>query len=85
MSAQKPNAFERAVVGGLSYKAGLAATLLDAWADMPVTSVQSVRGLIDQAQLALTEEHAAKEILLFRAIRDVFWRRTRDFSDRKNA
>lgn len=63
MSAQKLTAFEQAVIAGLAYKAGLAAALLDAWAGLPPDSVQSVRSLIDAAQLGVTEEGSAKELL----------------------
>lgn len=63
MSAQKLSAFEKQVVAGLAYKAGLAAALLDAWADLPEISVQSQRSLIDLAQLGVTEERAAREVL----------------------
>ena len=62
MSAQKLTAFERAVTAGLSYKANLAASLLDAWANLPEDSVQSVRSLIDSAQLGVTEERATREL-----------------------
>lgn len=60
---QKLAAFEKQVVAGLAYKAGLAAALLDAWADLPGSSVQSERTLIDLAQLGVTEERAAREVL----------------------
>jgi phosphatidylserine/phosphatidylglycerophosphate/cardiolipin synthase-like enzyme len=63
MSAQKLTAFEQAVVAGLAYRAGLAAALLDTWADMPSDSAQSVRTLIDGAQLSVTEERATRELL----------------------
>lgn len=63
MSEQKLTAFERKVVGGLAHKAGLAATLLDAWANLPKDSVQSARSLIDDAQLGITEENATRELL----------------------
>lgn len=63
MSAQKLTAFERAVLAGLADKAGLAAALLDAWADLPVDSRQSARSLVDTAQLGVTEEGATRELL----------------------
>lgn len=63
MSAQKLTAFEQAVMAGLAYKAGLAAALLDVWAGLPEDSVQSVRSLIDAAQLGVTEERATGELL----------------------
>lgn len=63
MSAQKLTAFEQAVLAGLADKAGLAASLLGAWADLPADSVQSARSLVDAAQLGVTEEGATKELL----------------------
>lgn len=63
MSAQKLTAFEQEVIASLSYRAGLAAVLLDAWAHLPAGSVQSVRSLIDAAQLGVTEERATGELL----------------------
>lgn len=63
MSTQKLTAFEQTVVSGLAYKAGLAAALLEAWADLPAVSVQSARSLIDAAQLGVTEESATKDLL----------------------
>jgi len=63
MSEQKLTAFERKVVAGLAHKADLAATLFDAWANLPKDSVQSARSLIDDAQLGITEENATRELL----------------------
>ncbi|MBB6187570.1 phospholipase D-like domain-containing protein [Rhodanobacter sp. MP7CTX1] len=63
MSEQKLTAFERKIVAGLACKAGLAAALFDAWANVPHDSVQSVRSLIDDAQLGITEESATRELL----------------------
>lgn len=63
MSMQKLTAFERKIVSGLAYNASLAATLLDAWIELPVDSVQSVRSLIDYAQLGVTEERATRKLL----------------------
>jgi hypothetical protein len=63
MSAQKLTAFEQAVVGSLAKRAGLAAALLETWADLPADSAQSVRSLIDAAQLGVTEESATRELL----------------------
>jgi len=63
MSMQKLEAFEKKVVAGLAYKAGLAATLLDAWSELSETSVQSERSLIDLAQMGVTEERAVREVL----------------------
>ena len=63
MSGQNLTAFEQAVVAGLAYKASLASALLDVWADLPIDSVQSVRSLIDDAQLGVTEERATSELL----------------------
>ncbi len=63
MSAQKLTAFEQTVMAGLAYKAGLSATLFAVWADLPTGSVQSVRSLVDAAQLGVTEEISTKELL----------------------
>ncbi|CAJ0807715.1 phosphatidylserine/phosphatidylglycerophosphate/cardiolipin synthase-like enzyme [Ralstonia sp. GP73] len=63
MSAQKLTAFEQATLAGLADKAGLAAALLEAWADLPANSVQSARSLVDAAQLGVTEEAATQDLL----------------------
>jgi phosphatidylserine/phosphatidylglycerophosphate/cardiolipin synthase-like enzyme len=63
MSSQHLTAFERRAVAGLASDAGLAAALLDAWANLPETSSQTVRSLIDSAQLGVTEERAAEAVL----------------------
>lgn len=63
MSAQKLTAFERQAVAGLANNAGLAAALLDAWSNLPESSTQTVRSLIDFAQLGVTEERSAQAVL----------------------
>jgi phosphatidylserine/phosphatidylglycerophosphate/cardiolipin synthase-like enzyme len=63
MSAQKLTAFEGAVLAGLADKAGLAAALLEAWADLHADTVQSARSLVDAAQLGVTEEGATRDLL----------------------
>jgi len=63
VSAQKLTAFEQAALAGLADKAGLAAALLEAWADLPADSVQSARSLVDAAQLGVTEEGATRDLL----------------------
>jgi hypothetical protein len=63
MSAQKLTAFEQAVLAGLADKAGLAAALLEAWADLPADSEQSARSLVYAAQLGVTEEGSTMEFL----------------------
>lgn len=63
MAAQKLTAFEQAVLAGLTNKAGLAAALLEVWADLPADSVQSARSLVDAAQLGVTEEGATNDLL----------------------
>jgi phosphatidylserine/phosphatidylglycerophosphate/cardiolipin synthase-like enzyme len=63
MSVQKLSAFEKQVIAGLAYRAGLAAALLETWSDLPETAFQSERSLIDFAQLGVTEERAAREVL----------------------
>ncbi len=63
MSTQKLTAFEQAVLAGLADKAGLAAALLEAWANLPADSVQSARSLVDAAQLGVSEESASGDLL----------------------
>lgn len=63
MSSQKLSAVEQNILTGLAYKASLAAILLDAWADLPEVSVQSEQSLVDLAQLGVTEQRAARELL----------------------
>lgn len=63
MSAQKLTAFEKKVLAGLAYRAALAAALLDVWADLSESSVQSERSLIDLAQLGVTDERATRDVL----------------------
>lgn len=63
MPSQKLTAFEQAVLAGLANKAGLAATLLEAWGELPADSEQSVRSLVDAAQLGVTEEGATRNLL----------------------
>lgn len=63
MPTQKLTAFEQTVLAGLAKKAGLAAAVLEAWADLPAGSVQSARSLIDAAQLGVTEEGATQGLL----------------------
>jgi phosphatidylserine/phosphatidylglycerophosphate/cardiolipin synthase-like enzyme len=63
MGAQRLTAFEQALLGALSEKAGLAAALLEAWAHLPADSVQSPRSLVDAAQLSVTHEGATREVL----------------------
>jgi phosphatidylserine/phosphatidylglycerophosphate/cardiolipin synthase-like enzyme len=63
MSAQKLSAFEKSAMAGLADKAGLAAPLLEAWADLPADSEQSARSLVYAAQLGVTEEQATGDLL----------------------
>jgi phosphatidylserine/phosphatidylglycerophosphate/cardiolipin synthase-like enzyme len=63
MATQRLTAFEQTVLAGLAEKAGLAATVLEAWADLPPDSVQSARSLINAAQLGVTEEGATQGLL----------------------
>lgn len=63
MPTQKLTAFEQTVLAGLAEKAGLAAAVLEAWADLPAGLVQSARSLIDAAQLGVTEEGATQGLL----------------------
>lgn len=63
MPTQKLTAFEQTVLAGLAEKAGLAAAVLEAWAELPAGSAQSARSLIDAAQLGMTEEGATQGLL----------------------
>ncbi|RZU02168.1 phospholipase D-like domain-containing protein [Rivibacter subsaxonicus] len=63
MATQRLTAFEQTVIAGMAEKAGLAATLLEAWVELPAGSVQSARSLIDAAQLNVTEEGATQGLL----------------------
>lgn len=63
MSTYGLSAFEKHVVTGFATSAGLAATLLNAWAGMPETSIQSDRSLTQLAQLGVTEERSTRAVL----------------------
>jgi len=63
MATQKLTAFEQSALAGLAEKAGLAAALLETWADLPADSAQSARSLIDAAQLGVTEESPTQDLL----------------------
>lgn len=63
MATQRLTAFEQSVLAGLAEKAGLAAMVLEAWAELPAGSVQSARSLVDAAQLNVTEEGAIQSLL----------------------
>ncbi len=63
MATQKLTAFEQSVLAGLAKRAGLAAILLEAWAELPADSVQSARSLVDAAQLSVTEEGPTQSLL----------------------
>ncbi len=63
MPDSKLTAFEKTVIAALAKCAGLAAPVLNAWAELPHASTQSVRSLVDAAQLGLTEEGAVKSLL----------------------
>lgn len=63
MCSSKLTAFEQGVLSGLSDKADLAASLLEAWAELPSSSIQSARSLVAAAQLGVSEEGATSELL----------------------
>lgn len=63
MSTQYLSALEKNIVAKLSYKAGLAALLFDSWSEISDLSIQSEKTLINMAQLGVTEEASAREIL----------------------
>jgi len=61
--SHKLTAFEQAILAGLADKAGLAAALLETWAELPGNSIQSARTLVAAAQLGVTEESATRKLL----------------------
>ena len=63
MSVEKLSAFEKKVLAGLSHRSSIAASLFGSWADLPETLVQTDQSLIGYAQLGVTEEAAAHEVL----------------------
>lgn len=63
MSFSELTAFEKTAVAGLSGKAGLAATLLAVWSELPEGSHQTAKSITALAQLGVTEERGAKEVL----------------------
>lgn len=63
MSASRLSAFEKRAIAGLAPRAGVAAALFETWSVLPAASAQTVRSLIDAAQLGMTEERAAAEVL----------------------
>jgi len=63
MSGQKLTAFEQTIMAGIADKAGLAASLFDAWAALPSDSTQTARSLVDAAQLGVTEERSTGDLL----------------------
>jgi phosphatidylserine/phosphatidylglycerophosphate/cardiolipin synthase-like enzyme len=56
-------AFEKRVISALAGQATLAAALLEAWSRLPCDSPQTARSLTRVAQLGVTEERGAQEIL----------------------
>lgn len=68
MSTQKLTAFEQTALASLAERPALAAALLEAWSNLPPDSVQSVRSLVDAAQLGVSEE-AATQALLERSVK----------------
>lgn len=63
MATQRLTAFERNILASLAEQAGLAAILLEVWADLSSDSVQTARSLVDVAQLNTTEEGATQSFL----------------------
>jgi len=63
MASPKLTAFERSILAGLADRAGLAAAVLEAWAELPAEAAQSARSLVDAAQLGVTEEGATQALL----------------------
>jgi phosphatidylserine/phosphatidylglycerophosphate/cardiolipin synthase-like enzyme len=63
MATRQLSAFEKAVLAALAPRASLAGALLEAWSELPEGSVQNARSLVAHAQLGVTEERAAAEVL----------------------
>lgn len=63
MASQKLTAFEQEIVAALADQAGLAAALLETWAELPGDGAQSARSLLAAAQLGVTEENATQALL----------------------
>src|SRR5258708_14539965 len=63
MASEQLTAFEMHVIAKLAGKAGLAARLLDVWARLPATSSHTAHSITSQAQLGVTEERGAQDIL----------------------
>jgi phosphatidylserine/phosphatidylglycerophosphate/cardiolipin synthase-like enzyme len=63
MVTRQLSAFEKAALAALAPRASLAGALLDAWSELPEGSVQNARSLVAHAQLGVTEERAAAEVL----------------------
>jgi len=61
---QQLSAYEMRVITALADKAGLAAKLLDAWTCLPVGAWQTARSITSVAQLGVTEERGAEEVLV---------------------
>lgn len=59
----KLSSFEKSAICGLALNADLAAMLLSAWSKVPASSVQTIRSLVDLAQLTGTEERATDAFL----------------------
>lgn len=56
-------AIERDVLAALAHRAGLAARLFDAWAELPSFSPQTASTIAAHAQLGVNEERGAQEVL----------------------
>lgn len=63
MATRQLSAFEKAAFAALAPRASLAGALLEAWSELPAGSVQNARTLVAHAQLGVTEERAAAEML----------------------
>jgi len=63
MSAHLLSAFEQRVLVALVGRAGVASSVLYAWAEVAGMPTQTVRSLVDLAQLGVTEQIAVLEVL----------------------
>ena len=85
MATRQLSAFEKGALAALAPRASLAGALLDAWSELPEGSVQNARSLVAHAQLGVTEERAAAEVLESAEAAGLLERRGDGFAARPNA
>jgi phosphatidylserine/phosphatidylglycerophosphate/cardiolipin synthase-like enzyme len=85
MANRQLSAFEKGAIAALAPRASLAGALLEAWSELPEGSVQNARTLVSYAQLGVTEERAAEEVLELAVAAGLLERRETGFAARPNA